>query len=56
MKTKFCYLPFILMMALTACSQNTSQQSSDVSSSGEIEVPVEKQIIWSDCLSQEEQN
>ena len=53
MKTKARFIPFVLLALLVSCSPSTSEQSSQ-SVSSSFDIPVEQQIAWTDCLSQEE--
>ena len=55
MKTKIGLSPFILLVLLASCSPSASEQSSSNPSSG-FDIPAEQEIIWTDCLSQEEEN
>lgn len=53
MKTKIGFISFVLLALLTSCSSSSSEQSFSNISSG-FDIPSEQQIIWSDCLNQEE--
>ena len=55
MKTKIGFYSLVLLALLTSCSSSNSEQSNSNASSG-FDIPVEQQIIWTDCLSQEEEN
>lgn len=53
MKKKIGLGSLVLLVFLASCSSSTSEQSSFSASSG-FNIPVEQEIIWTDCLSQEE--
>lgn len=55
MKTKIGFYSLVLLALLTSCSSSNSEQSNSNASSG-FDIPVEQQIIWTDCLSQEEED
>ena len=55
MKIKIGFSSLVLLVLLASCSPSTSEQSSPSASSG-FDIPAEQEIIWTDCLSQEEDN
>ena len=55
MKIKIGFSSLVLLPLLVSCSPSTSEQSSPSASSG-FDIPAEQEIIWTDCLSQEEDN
>ena len=55
MKTKIGFYSLTFLALLTSCSSSNSEQSNSNASSG-FDIPVEQQIIWTDCLSQEEED